>query len=84
MSSNTCPGCEADLRGEPIPQEYLDRGFYPEGMTHYSRMIGVEVRGVYDGQLFCQCPDCGHRWHRWPKGTRQYNAAERFLKDGDF
>lgn len=34
----------------------------------YQRKIGIEIRGVYDGVLFWQCPDCGGRWHRFPEG----------------
>lgn len=31
----------------------------------YSRQMGYEIRGVYDGVLFWGCPDCGHLWSRW-------------------
>lgn len=31
----------------------------------FSRTIMVEVRGVYDGGLYFQCPDCHGAWHRW-------------------
>lgn len=60
-----CPHCGSDLRGAPIPQEYVDLGYYKPGSTHYSRKIGIEVRGVYDGILYWRCPDCGGTWHRW-------------------
>lgn len=60
-----CPICFSDLTGEPIPQEYLS--FYG-GKTHYSRMIGEEVRGVYDGVLIWHCPDCGGMWPRFSSG----------------
>jgi hypothetical protein len=30
----------------------------------YSRVIGVEIRGVYDGILYWECPDCGFAWAR--------------------
>lgn len=64
MATDTCPkGC--DLRGQPIPQEYIDKGYYGENPpTHYSRMVGVEIRGVYDGVVGWYCPDCGHKWVR--------------------
>lgn len=72
----TCPHCNGDLRGAPIPQEYIDKGYYADGVTHYSRIIGVEIPGVYDGCLFWMCPDCGGRWHRfdlsdWPDMVRK-------------
>lgn len=44
--------------------------------THFSRLIGVEISGVYDGVLFWQCPDCGGRWHRWPEGSTLRARAE--------
>ena len=64
MSGDNCPSCGVDLRGEPIPQEYLDAGYYGPSTTHYRRNIGVEVPGVYDGVLYWQCPDCGRAWVR--------------------
>lgn len=69
-SKEVCPnGC--DLQGDPIPQEYIDKGYYAEGTTHYSRMIGVDGgwSGIYDGVIYWLCPDCGVRWHRFPEGT---------------
>lgn len=75
MLRRNCPHCEADLQGEPIPQEYIDAGYYGHS-THYRREIGIEVRGVYDGVLFWQCPDCKGRWNRWPEGHYLYAIAE--------
>lgn len=71
MTSKTeCPVNGCDLRAGEIPQDYLEKGYYgpwsPEdGPRYYSRMIGVEVPGVYDGVLYWRCPDCGAAWHRW-------------------
>ena len=62
--SDNCPHCGADLRGDPIPQEYIDAGYYAPGTTHYRRNIGVEVPGIYDGILYWQCPDCLLAWVR--------------------
>jgi len=76
---DTCPnGC--DLQGKPIPQPA--RGFYELGVTHYSRMIGVEVPGVYDGVLYWACPDCGAKWHRFKAdgwGAGLHKAAQRYV-----
>jgi hypothetical protein len=33
--------------------------------THYSRVIGVEYQGGYDGVSEWVCPDCGCREGRW-------------------
>lgn len=40
--------------------------------------IGIEIQGVYDGILFWQCA-AGHRWHRWPHGTWQHDAAQLWI-----
>jgi hypothetical protein len=77
MSSETCPHCGADLRGDPIPEEHRER--YPSGETHYSRTIGVEIRGVYDGVLFWLCPDCNFKWHRFDKRSPYRARAEKYV-----
>lgn len=78
-----CPHCEADLSGPPIPQEFVNQRGREEGVTHYSRVIGMEVWGVYDGILYWQCPDCGAKWHRWDKNKpmemRLWEAAQRAM-----
>jgi hypothetical protein len=73
---NTCPHCAASLIGDPIPQEYIDKGYYGEA-THWRREIGHEISGVYDGVLFWSCPDCGKAWERWTApGWRSREAAK--------
>lgn len=67
-----CPKCGANLRGAPIPTEHTEQF---GGEAFYSRMIGVEVQGVYDGVLYWMCPDCRGTWHRWPRDSRLYRAA---------
>lgn len=62
MRTGTCPSCQANLQGEPIPEK--DRKYYRNDTTHFSRAIGCDVRGVYDGVLYWYCPDCGHAWPR--------------------
>jgi len=49
-----CPHCNADLRD-------LENG------PPFMRSIGVEIRGLYDGVAYNQCPDCKGNWSR--KGT---------------
>jgi hypothetical protein len=31
----------------------------------YTRCIGVEIQGKYDGVSFWRCPDCKVQWDRW-------------------
>lgn len=78
---NACPHCGYDLRGDPIPQEYRDSGFYHPDSTHYSRKIGVEVRGVYDGILYWRCPQCGGAWHRFQNNHYLRQKAEQAVSD---
>lgn len=73
-----CPHCHTDLRGEPIPADYLVRRDYG-GATHFYRTIGVNIRGVYDGALYWQCPDCGGKWHRFPEGNPYRQRAEEYV-----
>lgn len=85
MTTEECPLCGANLRGEPIPEESLRKGYYGEwdGTPQYfSRMIGVEVPWVYDGILYWSCPDCNGRWHRWPEMHPLRVRAEPFVSAG--
>lgn len=66
--SDGCPWCGSDLRGAPIPEAALLKGYYGEWNGEprfYSRMIGIEIRGEYDGVSRWHCPDCGATWDRW-------------------
>ena len=69
MRSEGCPFCKSDLRGAPISEEYLLKGYYGgwDGVEkrYYSRMVGIEISGRYDGASEWYCPDCGARWDRW-------------------
>lgn len=57
--NDPCPHCDSEL------------AYNVNGVT-YSRKMGVEVRGVYDGVLYWQCNICGWAWHRWsPDVLRQ-------------
>jgi hypothetical protein len=51
-----CPSCHKSWQGEEIPAEH--RHHYAKGRTHFSRLIGIEYRGVYDGVLVWRCPHC--------------------------
>lgn len=64
-----CPGCEADLRAAPVPS----------GAGFYTNRVGVQIRGMYDGVLFWQCPFCHHRWHAHPPGSRYRDRAASYV-----
>jgi len=49
--------------------------------TIYSRLIGIEVRGGYDGVNFWECPDCHTRWSRWT-GAEVTDLFFPFYKGG--
>lgn len=61
-TSDTCPHCKANLRGEEIPEAL--RPSYPPNVTHYSRREPVRNwSGSFNwgrtvGWL---CPDCKRR-----------------------
>lgn len=65
---DACPACDADL-------------LYERNGQTYTRLVGVEVRGVYDGILYWMCPSCEHRWHRWSyeDQPRLHAAAEPYV-----
>jgi hypothetical protein len=83
MEFERCPHCNADLRGEPIPEKYLREGSYGawDGVTprYYWRTISVEIQGAYDGGLYYLCPDCGFAWHRWPVGHVLHERAKWYV-----
>jgi hypothetical protein len=64
-----CPACKADLKGDPIPDEYLLSDNSSDRTTHYSRVIGCEYTydnpNRYDGVSEWRCPDCDYREGRW-------------------
>jgi hypothetical protein len=51
------------------------QAYYEPGVTHYSKLIGVEVRGIYDGVAYWHCPLCDIVWHRFPPGDRRRSAV---------
>lgn len=66
-----CPICLTDLRGAVIPDT--------EPPQYYSHLIGVEIRGVYDGVLYYECPFCQGRIHRFREGTDLWRKAELYV-----
>jgi hypothetical protein len=55
LDIKTCPHCNTEL---------LYAAASPEGEKTYSRAIGVEILGEYDGVSFYRCPDCEGTWER--------------------
>jgi len=62
MKTTHCPKCKTSLQGDPIPEKSRD---IFGGETHFGRVIGMNVLGVWDGVAFWRCPDCGYQWHRF-------------------
>lgn len=50
-----CPFCHSDMQYEPGN----DQGLVG------SRLIGMEIQGVYDGMLYWICPDCDVAYQRF-------------------
>lgn len=50
----------------------------------YRRTFMVEIRGLYDGGLFYECPDCGGRWHRWPEAHWLRAKAAPYVEGGRY
>ena len=42
----------------------------------WSRFIGQDVPGVYDGVLIWHCPDCGSSWPRWAQESNLHLHRE--------
>ena len=43
----------------------------------------VEVRGVYDGALIWQCPECGNMWPRFSEGPLRDKARHVIARWGE-
>jgi len=56
---------KTDEEIEEIAGQY---GWTRENPVSFSRLIGVEIRGEYDGVSYWRCPDCNHQWPRFKKG----------------
>lgn len=59
-----CPFCHSSLIGEEIPSH--EREMFG-GITHFSRLIGIEVPRKADSVLAWKCPDCEKVWDRAPE-----------------
>ncbi len=52
---------------EEIQNIARNYGWTPENRIHSSRLIGIEIRGLYDGVAFYRCPNtlCNSTWSRF-------------------
>ncbi|MEK6832530.1 MAG: hypothetical protein AABY32_00655 [Nanoarchaeota archaeon] len=57
-----CPECKCSWDDGPIPEKDRDNYSYP---YRFSRLIGIEYQGEYDGISAWQCPDCKTIWNRF-------------------
>lgn len=62
-----CPWCAMPWRTEGIPGSFV---------------LGVQLRGVYDGVCYWQCPSCEARFHRFADTTYR-DKVEREWKAFD-
>jgi hypothetical protein len=77
-SGTIYPKEAVDAAGDVITESGVH--VYRDGRALFgSRIIGVTIRGLYDGVLFWQCPDCEGRWHRWSKGDALWHRAEPYV-----
>src|SRR5688500_10008520 len=79
----SCPHCGANLIDQVIPEETLRQRVYGDwdGKTpqYFYRTIGVQIRDVYDGTLYFECPDCRGKWHQFPEGSRLRARAAPYV-----
>jgi hypothetical protein len=62
--------------------EESDEDAYPSKCPFCGNLVvlGVEVRGVYDGILLWEC-GMHHRWPRFPEGDRLHNRALKIMDE---
>ena len=71
-----CPACNADWQGDPIPEASTQH--YSPKSTHFSRLIGVEISGIYDGVHHWLCPQCHQTFPRWYEDENGNPTAKMF------
>lgn len=57
-----CPECGESWDAGDIPKK--DRKNYSEPFK-WSKLVGIEIRGGYDGISQYECPFCKAKWDRW-------------------
>lgn len=72
----SCPRCGNDFKGPEVPEEHREAF----GATHFSTVVGVEIRGVYDGIAYWQDPVCGWAFHRFGSDHPRYEVIDLFVQ----
>lgn len=67
-----CPRCLSSWDGGPIPENIREHYSEP---YRWSKLIGVEVPGVYDGTLLWKCPTCRTEFPRWEWARKHCKKA---------
>lgn len=57
-----CPECKKSWDAGDIPKDIRHHYSNPYKWSH---LVGIEVRGKYDGISYWQCPFCKTTWDRW-------------------
>lgn len=75
-----CPKCNMLWDGGRIWKRFREMEYYKDKTDeelqqiekesysppyHFSNLVGIEVRGKYDGVSYWQCPECKSTWDRW-------------------
>lgn len=91
-STDKCPECGLDFKGEDIYECFLKQGkseqeafeiasmYYGytfENKKCFRKEIGIEtITGSYDGCTFYQCPECLVYWKRFEWSNEKYLGEE--------
>lgn len=54
-----------NLTDAEIEEKASSYGWSKENPQHFSKLIGIEVMGKYDGISYWKCPHCSTYWDRW-------------------
>ena len=73
-----CPCCRASWEGPAIPE--ANRPLFYGNHTHFSLLVGIEIRGRYDGIHHWMCPSCKTTFPRWLEDAKG-NPTFRMFND---
>ena len=81
MHGKNCPGCNTDWEEEETITQYFESQGYshrkavqtaamygctPKSPKHFGKnVIGIEIRGKYDGISYWECQVCKVMFNRW-------------------
>lgn len=79
--TGNCPECNSSWRDKKIPIQYVETGMYGrwdgKEERYFSRLIGVEIRGKYDGISLWKCPDCDALFDRFDNDNLVSDARRK-------